>query len=114
MAKVTGGGILGNKNVSVGQRTGTGSRGSSPAAASALGQSTAFRKEQIGSERGYSGGGKFGNEIALNAAGAKAGPGAGRTLYGQGGTQGTHGPVAGTPRPESRDFFSGFGPERKT
>jgi hypothetical protein len=34
MAKITGGGILGNKNVKVGVRTGSASKGSSPGAAS--------------------------------------------------------------------------------
>src|SRR5215468_9555221 len=37
---------------------------------------------------------KFGNEVALNV--GQGGCGTGRTLYGQAGSQGTHGDVAGT------------------
>src|SRR5207244_13108609 len=52
-----------------------------------------------------------GNQVALNAAGAKAGPGAGRILHGQAGSQGTHGrPVQGS-APAPRDILSEFGPE---
>jgi hypothetical protein len=47
MAKLSGGGIQSNKNVSVGQRLGTGSKGSSPAAAGQIGASTAFRRDQV-------------------------------------------------------------------
>jgi hypothetical protein len=45
---------------------------------------------------------KFGNELATNV--GKGGPGTGRTLYGQSGLQGQHGPVAGSPRPQGRGF----------
>jgi hypothetical protein len=39
----------------------------------------------------------FGNEVALNVKGG--GPGEGRTLYGQSGSQGVHGPTnPGSPR----------------
>jgi hypothetical protein len=42
----------------------------------------------------------FGNQVALNVKGG--GPGTGRTLHGQSGTQGTHGPTnPGSPRPQS-------------
>jgi hypothetical protein len=44
----------------------------------------------------------FGNEVALNV--GKGGCGTGRTLYGQAGTQGTHGDVAGSPCPQGRGF----------
>jgi len=41
-----------------------------------------------------------GNQVALNAAGSKAGPGAGRILHGQSGSQGQHGPAnPGNPIP---------------
>jgi hypothetical protein len=44
---------------------------------------------------------KFGNEVALNV--GKGGCGTGRTLYGQAGSQGTHGGVnPGTPRPNTQ------------
>jgi hypothetical protein len=52
MKKLSGGGILGNKNVNVAVRTGTGSKGSSPGAADQIGQSTAFKKEQVDARRG--------------------------------------------------------------
>jgi hypothetical protein len=108
MAKITGGGIQGNKNVSVGQRLGSPSKGSSPGAADQIGQSTAFNKEKVDAGRGYDGA-KYGNELATNV--GKGGPGTGRTLYGQCGTQGTHGEVVGKPRPESRDVLSQYGPD---
>ena len=48
MAKITGGGIQGNKNVSVGQRLGAPRKGSSPAgAADQIGQTVAFRKDKL-------------------------------------------------------------------
>jgi hypothetical protein len=108
MRKLSGGGIQTNKLVHPGIRTGSPSKGSSPAAASQLGQSTAFRKEQVETGRGYDGA-KLGNEIATNV--GKGGAGTGRNIY-RCGTQSQHGPVAGK-RPEpSRDFLSQFGPER--
>src|SRR6476661_5266790 len=75
--KVTGGGILGNKNVNVGVRTGSASKGSSPASADQLGQATAFKKENVEVGRGYDGA-KYGNELALNS---KSAPGQGRTVH---------------------------------
>jgi autotransporter passenger strand-loop-strand repeat protein len=59
---------------------------------------------------------KFGNEVALNVKGSfmvptSGGPGTGRTLYGQSGLQGQHGPVAGNQKPGVRDILSSFGPE---
>ena len=100
MAKLSGGGISGNKNVNVGVRTGSPSKGSSPSAADQLGQSTAFRKEQVDAGRGYDGA-KYGNELALNV--GKGGPGTGRTTH-HSGSQGQHGPVAGQPRPAGPTF----------
>lgn len=87
MAKITGGGILGNKNVNVGVRTGSGSKGSSPGAADQLGQSTAFRKEQVDAGSAYNSGVKLGNEKALDV--GKGGVGTGRTTH-KCGSQGTH------------------------
>jgi hypothetical protein len=44
---------------------------------------------------------KFGNEVALNV--GKGGCGTGRTLYGQSGSQGTHGATnPGNPRPNTQ------------
>lgn len=52
---------------------------------------------------------KLGNEVALNVGGG--GPGAGRTLYGQSGVQGQHGPVAGSTKPQGREILRDFGPD---
>ena len=58
---------------------------------------------------GGPGGVPLGNEVAKNV--GKGGPGAGRVLYGQSGSQGQHGPVAGSPKPAGRDMLSEFGPD---
>ena len=71
MAKLTGGGIQGNKNVNVGVRTGTGSKGSSPGAADQIGQSVAFKKDKIDGGPGFNPT-KYGNEVALNSKSARA------------------------------------------
>ena len=107
MKKLSGGGITSNKLVHPSIRTGSPSKGSVPGAADQLGQATAFRKEQVGAGRGYDGA-KYGNELALNS---KSAPGQGRTIH-PCGSQGTHGPVAGAPRPQGADILSEFGKER--
>lgn len=84
MAKITGGGS--NKFVQPGIRTGSASKGSSPASADQIGQSVAFKKDQVDAGRGYDGA-KLGNELATNV--GKGGPGTGRTLYGHCGTRPT-------------------------
>jgi hypothetical protein len=95
MKKLSGGGITMSKNVSPPVRTGSPSKATSPCAASQLGQSTAFKKENV--EVGPGGSRvPLGNEVALNVQGG--GPGKGRETF-RSGTQGTHGPtVAGEPR----------------
>jgi hypothetical protein len=100
----SGGGITSNKLVQPGIRTGSPSRGSSPAAADQLGQSTAFKKDQCDTGRGYDGA-KLGNEVALNV--GSGGPGKGRDVH-RSGSQGTHGPVAQgeSPRSAPRGFDS--------
>jgi hypothetical protein len=108
MAKITGGGILGNKNVNVGVRTGLGSKGSSPGAAAQIGASTAFKKEEIDAGRGYNPT-KYGNEIATNV--GKGGPGTGRTTH-YCGSQGTHGPVNPGNSVPAKDILRSFGPEK--
>jgi hypothetical protein len=71
---------------------------------------------------GYTGAKKFdgttgisvplGNSVALNVKGG--GVGTGRTLYGQAGSQGTHGSTnPGSPRPQGRDILNSFGPDYK-
>jgi hypothetical protein len=99
MAKLSGGGS--NKFVSPNIRTGAGSKGSSPAAASQIGASAAFKKDRVDAGPGYNAT-KYGNEVALNS---KSAPGQGRTIH-QCGSQGTHGAVnkGESPRGESRGF----------
>jgi hypothetical protein len=47
----------------------------------------------------------YGNEVALNV--GKGGCGTGRTLYGQAGSQGTHGaPAPGNPQPKGRGILT--------
>jgi hypothetical protein len=54
----------------------------------------------------------FGNEVALNVKGG--GPGAGRTLHGQSGTQGCHGkPASGNAPAKNHDILRDFGPDYK-
>ena len=86
--KLSGGGIQSNKLVRPNVRTGQPYKATSAAAASQLGQSTSFNKEQV--ERGgraYTGS-PLGNELALNV--GKGGPGTGRTVH-HCGSQGQHG-----------------------
>src|SRR5215472_13478215 len=88
-------------------RTGSGSRSTNPGGVGQLGQSQGSHITR-GEESTYRGSplhsGKsfqpvpFGNEVALNV--GKGGCGTGRTLYGQSGSQGTHGASnPGNPRP---------------
>ena len=94
--KLSGGGKAMNKNVSASVRTGTGSKGSTPAAAAQIGASTAFRKDQVDAGPAYNPT-KYGNEVALNV--GKGGPGTGHTVM-PCGSQGTHGtPAAGKSDP---------------
>ncbi len=56
----------------------------------------------------------LGNEVAGNVIG-KAGPGAGRVLFGQSGSQQQYGkPDAGIARPQSQDIFDSFKPDSPT
>jgi hypothetical protein len=91
-------------------RTGAGSRSARPAGVAQIGTSigdhitnksdTGYRGERLHNDRSFQPV-PFGNEVALNVKGG--GPGAGRTLYGQAGSQGTHGSTnPGNPRPNSR------------
>jgi hypothetical protein len=106
MAKLTGGGS--NKFVSPNIRTGTGSKGSSPAAAAQLGASTAFiKKDQVDAGPAYNPT-KYGNEVALNS---KSAPGQGRTTH-HCGSQGTWGPVNPGNSAPAKDILSAFGPEK--
>jgi hypothetical protein len=51
---------------------------------------------------------KLGNEVALNVGGG--GPGTGRVLLGQSGTNQQYGPAAGKPAPQGKDILNEFGP----
>src|SRR6516164_5415593 len=105
----SGGGIGMNKNVRPSVRTGTGSYGTHPGGVAQLGQhvgdkathgnskGSGYRGEPLHNNRSFQPV-KFGNEVALNV--GKGGPGTGRNLYGQSGSQGCHGSVApGNPPP---------------
>ena len=102
-----GGGIASRVNVQPPVRTGSGSRGTRPSGAASLGQAygshitnksdTGYRGPKFHDDRSFQPV-KFGNEVALNV--GKGGCGTGRTLYGQAGSQGTHGSVnPGNPPP---------------
>jgi hypothetical protein len=106
-----GGGYGSRQHVEKSVRTGTGSRGTHPGGVAQLGQhtgdhttnrpgSSGYRGEPLHNDRSFQPV-KFGNELATNV--GRGGPGAGRTLYGQSGLQGTHGATnPGSPRPNPR------------
>src|SRR6516165_1487731 len=106
-----GGGIASRVNVSPSVRTGSGSRGTHPGGVAQLGQhvgdkathgnskGTGYRGESLHQDRSFQPV-KFGNEVALNV--GKGGCGTGRNLYGQAGSQGTHGATnPGEARPQA-------------
>ena len=105
-----GGGYGSRPHVERSVRTGSGSKSTSVSAVAQLGQkvgdhvtrqgSTGYRGEAFHSGRSFQPV-KFGNEVALNV--GKGGPGAGRALHGQAGSQGTHGATnPGSPRPNTQ------------
>jgi len=106
--KGSGGGGYGSKNVVYPNvRTGSGARAVGPGGVGQLGniqgshvtrgQDSDYRGDPLFTGRGLNPT-PYGNEVALNVKGG--GPGAGRTLYGQAGSQGVHGGVnPGDPRP---------------
>ena len=111
MSHQPGGGPRSKNVVEPRVRTGTGSRGTHPGGVAQLGQhtgdhttnrpgSSGYRGEPLHNDRSFQPV-KFGNEVALNV--GKGGCGTGRTLYGQAGSQGTHGATnPGNPRPNPR------------
>ena len=118
---IPGGGIASNKNVQPSVRTGSGSKSTRPAGVSQFGYmvgdkathergSTGYRGEKLHNPERNFNPTKFGNEVALNV--GKGGPGTGRTLYGQAGSQGTHGATnLGNPRPVPQGhIIESFGP----
>ena len=108
MAKArSGGGVTMNKNVRVGVRAGPASTNViNPKRTSQIGtavDSRAVERVKAGTASQV----PLGNQLAANV--GKGGPGAGRTLYGQCGTQGMHGaPAPGNPRPSRGDLFPGW------
>jgi len=104
-----GGGYHSRQHVEKPVKTGTGSRGTRPAGVAMFGtmqgnhvtthggSATDYRGERLHNDKSFQPV-KFGNEVALNV--GKGGCGTGRTLYGQAGSQGTHGSVnPGNPPP---------------
>lgn len=113
-----GGGIKSRVNVEKSVRTGSGARAIVPAGASQLGARQGNHITQGGSTSYggvdlYSNGhgynkSKYGNEMALNCAGPKAGPGCDREVMPSGG-QGTHGAVnKGNPMPKAKPLWEGW------
>jgi hypothetical protein len=96
-------------------RTGSGSRAIREPAVAQIGGSygnhttnqgsTGWRPGSIYGARGYNPA-MYGNEVALNV--GKGGPGTGRTTH-HCGSQSTHGPVAGSPRPPARGIINNEG-----
>jgi len=125
--KDSGGGLTSNKLVRPEVRTGTGAKGVKPGYTSQLGSmkgthvtdraetpasGALITKDAIRPPAG--GNQRLGNELATNV--GKGGPGAGRTLYGQSGTNCQYGAAdPGNPAKPSigpKDILSDFGPER--
>jgi hypothetical protein len=77
-----------------------------PGAADALGQAMAYKPPPLYSGKGYA-------TPQGPSSNMGQGPGANRTLYGQGGTQGIHGPINRGEGPSNppRDILSEFGPD---
>ena len=111
-----------NKNVQPPVRTGSGSKGTRPAGVAMFGQmqgthttnrrtESDYRGERLHNDKSFQPV-PFGNAVALNV--GKGGPGAGRTLYGQSGSQGCHGqPAAGNAPAKNTDILRQFGPDYK-
>jgi hypothetical protein len=104
MSKLTRGGALMSKNVKVPLRTGPASTNKmNPAGVAQLGTRVGTRKAVEPRKSGTAPQVPLGNAIAGNV--GKGGPGTGRTLYGQSGTQGRQGPVAGHEAPAGRSIL---------
>jgi len=98
-----GGGYGSRQHVEKPIKTGTGSRGTHPGGVAQLGlhvgdhstahggAPTGYRGEPLHNDRSFQPT-EFGNKLATNV--GRGGPGAGRTLHGQSGSQGCHGQPA--------------------
>jgi hypothetical protein len=109
-SKGPGGGLKSAVNREVSIRTGKPAKGQNPAAVAQTGVAVDPKAvEKRLSPDSFRSGVPLGNEGTL----ITGGKGEGRTLYGQSGTQGVHGPVAQTaPRAQGSDILKGYGPER--
>lgn len=88
-------------------KTGSPNRAVNPAYASQLGQKFGYPEGIAKPDAGKALPSRLGNEVAKNV--GSGGPGRGRTLYGQSGSQSQHGPSnPGSPRPEGQDINSSF------
>src|SRR5215469_12898723 len=115
MAKGSGGGgYHSRQHVEKPVKTGTGSKGTRPAGVAMFGQmqgshvthgkDSDYRGEKLHNDKSFQPV-PFGNAVALNV--GKGGCGTGRTLYGQAGSQGTHGATnPGSPRPQGRGILT--------
>ena len=116
MGHKPGGGLHSKNVVQPSVKTGTGSRGTRAAGVAMFGTmqgnhvtthgggATDYRGERLHNDKSFQPV-KFGNEVALNV--GKGGCGTGRTLYGQAGSQGTHGSTnPGSPRPQGRGILT--------
>jgi hypothetical protein len=113
-----GGGYVSRQHVETKVRTGSGNKSARPAGTAQIGTAigdhittygggdSGYRGERLHNpERNPSMSVPFGNEVALNV--GKGGCGTGRTLYGQAGSQGTHGATnPGSPRPPGRGILT--------
>jgi hypothetical protein len=109
-----GGGYGSRQHTEQSVRTGTGSKSARPAGVAQIGTSwgnhvtdrsetSRYSGERLHNDRNFQPV-KFGNEVALNV--GKGGCGTGRTLYGQAGSQGTHGATnPGSPQPKGRGIL---------
>ena len=117
-----GGGLHSKNVVSKPVRTGAPARGYGPAWVAELGQmqgnhvtpyggsETKWRGDPMATRSPAGGNVPLGNAIAGNV--GKGGPGTGRTLYGQSGTQKQYG-SGGPQKPAGRDILSEFGPDKR-
>jgi len=116
MSHKPGGGPSSKNVVQPNIRTGSGSKSARPAGVAMFGSMqgghstahggapTGYTGERLHNDKSFQPT-KFGNEVALNV--GKGGCGTGRTLYGQAGSQGTHGATnPGSPRPQGRGILN--------
>ena len=82
----------------------------SPTSTDQLGRKVAYEKDKL-PLRSTPAPAPLGNQVALNV--GAGGPGTGRVLYGQAGTQSATPAAAAKPMAKGHDILRDFGPERK-